>query len=107
MYRQIVGYPMGTNYNPFVADLFLFCYERDFMLSLSDNNQADATEAFNSSSRYLDDLLIIVNPYFEQMLGQLYPAKPQLNNDDSLIFFDFSFTVKAAPHECVIRTGQP
>ena len=50
MYRQIVGYPI---------DLF-FCYERDFMLSLSDNNQADATEAFNSSSRYLDDLLIIL-----------------------------------------------
>ena len=23
------------------------------------------------------------------------------------IFFDFSLSVKAAPHECVIRTGQP
>ena len=30
---------MGTNCAPLVADLFLFCYERDFMLSLSDNNQ--------------------------------------------------------------------
>ena len=36
---------MGTNSAPFVADLFLFCYERDFMLSLSDNNQADIIEA--------------------------------------------------------------
>ena len=27
---------MGTNYAPLVADLFLFCYERDFMTSLSD-----------------------------------------------------------------------
>ena len=42
--------------------LFLFCYERDFMLSLSDNNQADIIEAFNSTSRYLDDLLNIDNP---------------------------------------------
>ena len=25
--------------------LFLFCYERDFMLSLSDNNQTDIIEA--------------------------------------------------------------
>ena len=33
---------MGTYCAPFVADLFLVCYERDFMLSLSDNNQADA-----------------------------------------------------------------
>ena len=23
------------------------------------------------------------------------------------LFFDCSLTVKAAPHECVIRTGQP
>ena len=57
---------MGNNCAPFVADLFLFCYERDFMLSLSDNNQTDIIEAFNSTSRYLDDLLNIDNPYFEQ-----------------------------------------
>ena len=44
---------MGTNCAPLVAGLFLFCYERDFMLS--DNNQADIVEAFNSTSRYLDD----------------------------------------------------
>ena len=55
----IVGIPMGTNCAPLVADLFLFCYERDFMLSLSDNNQSDIIEAFNSTSRYLDDLLNI------------------------------------------------
>ena len=45
LYRQIVGIPMGTNCAPLVADLFLFCYERDFMLSLSDNNQTDIIEA--------------------------------------------------------------
>ena len=33
--RQIVGIPMGTNCAPLAA-LFLFCYERDFMTSLSD-----------------------------------------------------------------------
>ena len=32
---------MGTNFAPLVADLLLFCYERDFMLSLSDNNQTE------------------------------------------------------------------
>ena len=44
---------MGTNCAPLVADLFLFCYERDFMLSLFDDNQADVVESFNSTSRYL------------------------------------------------------
>ena len=38
LYRRIVGIPMGTNCAPLVGDLFLFRYERDFMLSLSDNN---------------------------------------------------------------------
>ena len=51
LYRQIVGIQMGTNCAPLVAVLFLFCYERDFMLSLSDNNQTDIIEAFNSTSR--------------------------------------------------------
>ena len=51
------------------ADLFLFCYERDFMVSLSGGNQADVIEAFNSTSRYLDDLLNIDNPYFEGMVS--------------------------------------
>ena len=74
LYKQIVGIPMGTNCAPLVADLFLFCYERDFMLSLSRNNQADIIEALNSTSRYLDDLLIIDNPYCEQMVGQIYPT---------------------------------
>ena len=61
LYRQIVGILMGTNCAPLVADLFLFCYERDFMLSLSEDNQSDVFEAFNSTSRYLDDLLNIDN----------------------------------------------
>ena len=64
LYRHIVGIPMGNNCAPFVADLFLFCYKRDFMLFLSDNNQTDIIEAFNSASRYLDDLLNIDNPFF-------------------------------------------
>ena len=51
----------GTNCAPLVADLFLFCYERDFMLSLSDINQTDIIEALNSTSTYLDDLLNIDN----------------------------------------------
>ena len=47
LYRQIVGIPMGTDFAPLVADLFLFCYERDFMTPLSGDNQADIIEAFN------------------------------------------------------------
>ena len=57
---------------PLVADSF--CYERDFMLSISDNNQEDVVEKINSTSRYLDELFNIYNLYFEQMLTQIYPT---------------------------------
>ena len=56
LYRQVVGIPMGTNCAPLVANLFLFCYERDFMMSLSNEKQADVIDAFNTNSRYLDDI---------------------------------------------------
>ena len=59
LFRQVVGIPMGTNCAPLVADLILFCYERDFMLSLSDDKHADVIDAFNTTSRYLDDILNI------------------------------------------------
>ena len=78
LYRQIVGIPMGTNCAPLVADLFLFCYERDLKTSLSDVKQAEMIEAFKSTSRYLDDLLNIDNPYFEGMVNLIYPPELQL-----------------------------
>ena len=64
---------MGTNCAPLVAKLFLYCYESDFADSLNHDNQADVIEAFNSTSRYLDDLLNIDNPYFEGMAKQIPP----------------------------------
>ena len=88
---------MGTYCAPLVADLFLFCYERDFMLSLSDDNQADIIEAFNPTSRYLDDLLNIDSSYFEQMVGQIYPTELQLNkansSDTEAPFLDLNLSV--------------
>ena len=79
LYRQNVGIPMGTNGVPFVADLFLFCYRRDFIKSLTKELRYDLIDAFNSTSRYLDDLLNIDNIHFEHMVHRIYPAKLQLN----------------------------
>ena len=97
LYRQIVGIPMGTNCAPLVADLFLFCYERVFMKDLSNDNQADINKAFNSTSRYLDDLLNIDNPYFEEMVNQIYPPELQLNktntSDTEAPFLDLPLSI--------------
>ena len=71
LYRQIVAIPMGTNYAPLVADLFLFCYERDFMT--------------------------YDNPYFEGMVNRIYPSELQLNkantSDTEAPFLDLHLSI--------------
>ena len=95
LYRQIVGIPMGTNCARLVGNLFLFGYERDFMLSLSEDSQSDIIKAFNSTSRYLDDLLNIDNNFFDSMVNRIYPSELQLNkanvSDIEASFFGFTF----------------
>ena len=65
--------------------MFLFCYEIDFMKDL------------NSTSRYLDDLLNIDNPYFEGMVNQIYLPELQLNkantSDTEAPFLDLHLSV--------------
>ena len=48
-------------------------------MSLSDDKQADVIDAFNTTSRYLDDILNINNVYFDNMVSQIYPSELQLN----------------------------
>ena len=97
LYRQIVGIPICTNCAALVADLFLFCYERDFVASLSDVKQAEIIEAFKSTSRYLDDLLGVDNPYFEGVVGRVCPPELQLGkastSDTEAPFLDLHLSI--------------
>ena len=65
------------------------------MTSLSDDNQADIIEAFNSNSRYLDDLFDIDNPYFVGMANQIYPLELQFNStsDTEAPFLDLHLSI--------------
>ena len=49
------------------------------MKSLTKEIRYDMIDAFNSTSRYLDNLLNIDNIHFEQMVHRIYPAELQLN----------------------------
>ena len=88
---------MGTNCAPLIADLFLFCYDRDFMMSLSDDKQADVIDAFITTSRYLDDISNINNVYFDNMVSQVYPSELQLNkantSDTEAAFLDLHLSI--------------
>ena len=96
LYRQNVGNPMGTNCAPLVADLFLFCYERDFMKSLTKEKRYDMIDAFNLTSIYLDGLLNINNIHFEQMVHRVYSAELPLYkanaSDTEAVYLDITET---------------
>ena len=80
VYRQILGIPVGTYCVPLVADLFCFVMrETSCCLFLT------KFKLMLSTTRYRDDLLNIDNPYFEQMVGQIYSTVLQLNKAN---FFD-------------------
>ena len=87
---------MGTNCAPLVADLFLYCYAGKRFHGFTDN-QADVIEAFNSTSRYLNDFLNIDNPYFEGMVNQIYPPELHLNKanttDTEAPFLDLHLSI--------------
>ena len=70
---------MGTDGASLVADLFLFCYELNFMLSLSKDNQSGVIESFGSTSWYLDELLNIDNNFFDSMINHTYLSEILLN----------------------------
>ena len=67
------------------------------MKDLSRDNQVDVIKAFNSTSRYLDDLLNIDNHYFEGMVNQIYPPELQLNrantSDTEAPFLDLRLSI--------------
>ena len=80
-YKQIVRIPMGTYCAPLIAELFLCCYERDFMSNLQKSKRFDLIDKFNDTSRYLDDI---------------YPRELQLNkantSDKETSFLDHHST---------------
>ena len=67
------------------------------MKSLTKEKRYDLIDAFNSTSRYLDDLLNIDNIHFEHMVHRIYPAELQLNkanaSDTEAAFLDLNLSI--------------
>ena len=67
------------------------------MMSLSDDKQADIIDAFNTTSRYLDDILNINIVYIDNMVSQIYCSELQLNkantSDTEAAFLDLHLSI--------------
>ena len=74
------------------------------MISLSYDKQADVIDAFNTTSRYLDDILNINNVYFDNMVSQIYPSELQLNkantSDTKTASLDLRLSVSGGIYCC-------
>ena len=81
VFQQIIGIPIGTNCAPLLADIFLYSYEAEFIQSLLSTGRKRLVSQFNFTYTYIDDVLSINNPDFENYLGQMYP--PELDIKDT------------------------
>ena len=80
IFQQTIGIPMGTNCAPLLADLFLFTYESAFLQDLVKKKKKKLAQSFNSTFRYIDDVLSISNGKFEENLHLIYPAELEIKN---------------------------
>ena len=67
------------------------------MMSLTDDKKAYVIDAFNTTSRYLEDILNIYNVYLDNMVSQIYPSELQLNkantSDTETTFLDLHLSL--------------
>ena len=75
VYQQTVGIPMGTNCAPLVADVFLCSYEADFVQYLKKSKFKKHKTSFNLTFRYIDDVLSLNNPKFNDYIDVIYPKE--------------------------------
>ena len=80
VFQQIIGIPMGTNCSPLLADIFMYIYEAEFIKSLLSTDRKWLASQFNFTYRYIDDVLSINNPDFENYLGQMYPPELEIKD---------------------------
>ena len=129
--RQIVGIPMGTNYAPLLANLYLYAHESRFIDRVIQTHGVQRARSFHMTFRLIDDVLSVDNALFEDC-DDLYPSELTLeqtsisdsevtflgihivDNNDSLVLDvynkkkAFPFKVICYPHlDTVIPTRLP
>ena len=95
-FRQTIGIPMGTDCAPLLANLFLFHYEYKFMLNnLRQDRQL--AKRFSNTFRYIDDLLTLNNPTFQEAIRDIYPPQLELKRttetESRLSYLDIELTI--------------
>ena len=105
VFQQRVGIP-NTNCAPLLADIFLYSYEAKFIHSLLSTGKKKLASQFKFTYRYIDDVLSINNPDFENYLGQMYPAELEIKDttesNTSASYLDLLLSIG---RDCQMRTS--
>ena len=72
LFRQVIEIPLGTNYAPLLADLFLYSYENEFSDNMIRSGHRRLARSFTHGYRYTDDLIIFNDKKFSSYLCELY-----------------------------------
>ena len=98
IFRQVIGIPMGTDCAPFLANLFLFYYEFNWLTKKYEEKQYDLLKRFNCCSRYIDDLMSINNyGIMDIVLHEIYPRELSLTSENAtsqINYLDLELTIK-------------
>ena len=104
-FQQVIGIPMGTDCAPFLANLFLFAYEFQWIDKQRKANKYQLLKKFMGCGRYIDDLLMINNDHaMDKAMFEIYPKElnlvPDESNGQSVSFLDLKLVIE----DCVIHT---
>ena len=75
VFQQTIYIPVGTNYAPILADLFLYSYEADFIQGLLKTNEKKLAGSFTFTFRHIDDVLSLNNCKFGDFVDRFYPIE--------------------------------
>ena len=98
LFRQVIGIPMGTDCAPFLANLFLYSYECEWICRKSEIKEFDILNKFKNCFRYIDDLLCINNDQMmDDVMTEIYPPELSLTSDEAIVqanYLDLSIEIK-------------
>jgi hypothetical protein len=98
IFQQTVGILMGTNCVPLLADLFLYSYEAEFIQKLLHEKNKPLAVAFNSTFRYIDDVLSINNDQFHSYVDSIFPSELEIKDtteSSTSSYFDVLLNINA------------
>jgi len=99
VFKQSIGIPMGTDCAPYLANLFLYAYEFDFLNYTLKQKDFATLYKFNKCHRYIDDLLAINNDsILNDYKTRIYPPELELNcedkSDQEVTYLDLQLEIK-------------